>query len=427
MIFFHVKITMSSAPASQIISANRVDKRYPVPLLSQQRYQGERIFFKDYFKHMSSTEEKAPLEYDKFCKAISPIFTHGNLLVAPENIEHLGKSLMAIAKFTEMAPESRHEFKSIDDWNNGVFTFSVRRFGYMPNRPDHSLMEAAEIYFSPSKVYQCFSIKAELMITAYWRFKDEPYWGPIIRAIITYAVDMYNAHNGSDEYKAARYLFELALAYNFFVAVYDESKVGIPAASTPAQTFRYSKIQEFGCYRVHAGTTCKPDDPNFFLYSCPRTSTDIPFDMKTMFYIPYADEVADKSMFCFKNALQKAITCPDMNHFLMQLTKMFAYTADYLVSAGKPAQPQYPSFKSVDEAQKYIDEKIPIDRFIKGVVIYYCLKVDMGENNYKAVVLQRTPAQGCDSEPVKVCDSEPAKDSVESSQSSVETKSEDTQ
>lgn len=392
MIFFHVKITMTSTSTtqSQILSVNRIDKRYPVPLLSQQRYQGERIFFKDYFKHMESTEEKEPLEYDKFCKAISPIFTHAQFIVSQENIEHLGKSLMAIARFNEMAPESRQEFKSIDDWNNGVFTFSVRRFGYIPNRPDHSLMEAAEIYFSSSKVYQCFSIKAELMVTAYWRFRDDPYWGPIIRAIITYAVDMYHAHCGSEEYKAARYLFELALAFNFFVAVHDEAKVGVPTASTPAQTLKYTKIQEFGAYRVYSGTTCKPDDPNFFLYSCPRTSTDIPFDMKTMFYIPYADEVADKSVFCFKNALQKALSCPDMNHFLMQMVKMFAYMQDYIVTAGKPSQPQYISFKSMEEAQKHVDEKIPADRFIKGVVIYYCLKVDMGENNYKAVILQRT-------------------------------------
>ena len=368
-----------------------VNKHYELPRLSQQRFEGERVFFNDYITYGKSHEEKQPLEFTCFTRTVSPAIINGrNIVRNGEDLNHYYYSMLAIGKFVEDAPNSRDEFKSLDDWNNGINKYSLRRFGYIPNNPRHSLMLAAEIYFSPSKVYQCFGIKAEAMIAAYWRFKDDPYWGPLIRPIITYCVDMYHEHKGSDNYKAARYLFELAFAFNYFVKVNDEVKAGIPIASTPARTLRYTKVQEFGVYRINARFTVPQTDPLFCLYAMPRCTTDIPFNPSTMFYIPYASDVGDKSTFCFDKTMQYILGKRDMNFFLSDYVRMFSYMEECLVSGeAKPAQPQYLSFKNMDEAQKFVDSVNGFERLVYKPDIYFCLKVDMGTNEFKAVVIKK--------------------------------------
>ena len=373
----------------KVLEPAYINKHYEVPRLSQQRFSDEKIFFGDYFKYFSEHEERTPLEFNCFTRTVSPAFVNATLIARNlVDAGHLAYSLLAIGKFVEMAPNSRDEFKSLDDWNNGIFKYAIRRFGYIPNKPEHSLMEAAEIYFSPSKTYQCFGIKAEAMIAAYWRFKDDPYWGKFVRAIITYCVDMFNEHKGSDDYKAARYLFELSIAFNFFVRVNDEIKSGIPIASTPNQTMRYSKIQEFGAYRIFSGTTCPPEDPLFFLYATPRITTDIPFKPNTMFYIPYVSDVGEKSTEYFKKSMQNTLAKRDMNYFLADYVKMFSYMEESLVSTGKPAQPQYKTFKNMEEAQKYVESVKGLERVIPSDV-YFCLKVELAPNMFKAVVIKK--------------------------------------
>ena len=366
-----------------------INKSHPMPKLSQYTYEGESINFDFYKEHMDEVgQEKTPLEFEYFCRTVSPIIAFSIHFCKPECYPQLIKSLFAVGRFNELAPNAREEFTSIDDWNQGKFEFSVRRFGYIPKKPDHTLFEAAQVYFSPSKVTMCFGIKAEFMIAAYWKFRDDPYWGPIVRSIITYAVDMYESHPGSEEYKGARYLFELAFAYNFFVKIHNERKLGIPYASTSNDTYRYNGIQEFGVFRINEGTTCQPDDPGYRMYATPRTITDIPFAPNTWFYIAYDSPVGDRSTQCAKKWIPSALRRMDMNYFLSDLAMMYEYTSEFLAT-GPVEQPQYETFESREEAQAFVDGLEGIDKF-NNPNIYYCLKVAIGENVYRALVFKRS-------------------------------------
>lgn len=385
--------------------AKIVDKSLPEPKMFQQYYQNETLNFSFYKQHLEETgKEKAPLEFTCYCRTVSPAIMFLPLLCPNvEDLPHFAGSLLAIGRFNEIASNSRDEFRSIDDWNNGKFKFAIRRFGYIPNKPYHTLMEAAAVYFSPSKKTICFGIKAEAMICAYWKFKNDPYWGPIVRSIITYAVDMYEKHPGSEEYKAARYLFELAFAFNYFVKVNDEKKAGIPKSSTPLATYRYNDFQEFGTFRIYSGTTCPPQDAGFYMFSMPRTVTDIPYDHPVMFYIPHVSAACELSTTYAKEWIPKAALCVDMNFFLMKFVKMYEYMEQFLAE-GNPQQPNYISFENMEEAEKYA-KSVDLTKF-SSADVRFCLKVKVAPTVFKAVIINgptpqpQQPAQNVEPENV---------------------------
>ena len=368
--------------------AKNIDKSLSEPKLFQYYYQNEVLNFSFYKEHLEETkQEKSPLEFNCYCRTISPaIMFIPSMCKKVEDLPHFAASLLAIGRCNEIASNSRNEFNSINDWNNGKFKFAIRRFGYIPHRPDHTLMEAAAVYFSPSKKTLCFGIKAEAMICAYWKFKDDPYWGPIVRSIITYAVDMYERHPGSEEYKSARYLFELAFAFNYFVKVNDERKAGIPKASTPLATYRYNDFQEFGTFRIYSGTTCPPQDAGFYMYSMPRTVTDIPYNHPIMFYIPHASAASELSTTYAKEWIPKAAMCVDMNYFLTKFVKMYEYMEQFL-SEGVPQQPSYISFDNMQEAEKFA-ASVDLTKFA-NLDVRFCLKVKVSESMYKAIIINR--------------------------------------
>lgn len=377
---------------SNIIVPKRFDFYTTAHQINQFTFKDEVLDFDYYIEHVREVgRELPPLEFDCFCKPVSPMITMApRLCSTPEQLDHCSKSLLAIGRFVEMAPTARNEFTNISDWNNGKFKYSLRRFGYIPRKPDHTFQEVAQIYFSPSKTLMCYGTKAELMIAAYWKFLDHPQWGSIIRAIITYAVDMYHRHTGSEAYKGARYLFELAFAFNYFVRVLNESQTGLAHASVHATTLKYDHIQEFGAYRIYQGTACESTDNLYYMYAFPRTITDIPFNPKTLFYIPYSDEVGDDSTSYFRYWMEKALLRKHMNAFLTDAAKIWLYTSKY-ISQGASKNPDYISFPDAAAAQGYVDNRKQAI-YISGIDVYCCLKVRNDVGYFRAKVMPRAIA-----------------------------------
>lgn len=422
-------------------------QRFPsVPRHLYQTYyfEGEKLDFAAYL-HYNPSNFKEPLMHDKYCRTCTPLFCFANI-IAPLEQSLYCKSMLFIGDINRRVPaEKLTILKSIDDFNNGVHKFSERRFGYIPlkkylneseeksepmesaapnkvteekkqdentmkqatdetvtseqtstekdEQKEHEevsipLVDRAEVYLSASSCTLAFGVKAEMMLAAYWRFKDHPVYGHFVRCIVTYAVEQYNNHNGNEVAKGFRYMFELSIAFNFFVRIFDELVTNIPSRSVFARPIRYNYFQEFGTFQTYYKST--PEESIYYLQLLPRNNTNITYNENTIFYIPFHSSVIEDSTSCAIDAVNAALNMPTVEDFLTALTRMNAYMSKYQIhEKGKtPEQPAYTVFNSIDEARTEVVERVSFPETVT-MDVKFCLKCQTSPGQYEAVILSK--------------------------------------